>query len=182
MGITQQLETNNENDLSRIHIILVAEDSTNAIFGTSRSVTLEFPEITFQRLLITYEEQDEEEDDDNDEKKVSMQLITSVAQQYSNEPDLEYNIDTNLVRLRRASPSPITSTTNSLDKKVLHGDGIYVLTGGTGGIGSVLVKWLIEVQEVAPGDIVLLTRRKGPHLHPLGCQMITLDVSTPTQW
>ena len=187
-SIIQQLETNNENDLSRIHIILVAEDSTNAIFGTSRSVTLEFPEITFQRLLITYEEQDEdeeeegEEDDDNDEKEVSMQLITSVAQQYSNEPDLEYNIDTNLVRLRRASPSPITSTTNSLDKKVLHGDGIYVLTGGTGGIGSVLVKWLIEVQGVAPGDIVLLTRRKGPHLHPLGCQMITLDVSTPTQW
>ena len=190
-SIVQKME-DDQTGVSRVHIILVADDSTNAIFGASRSVTLEFPELTFQRLLMAREVRDEDEededeyddndDDDDDDDKVSIGFVTSFARHFSNETDVEYNVTTNVVRLRRAAPCLSALTTNNLDKKVLHGDGLYVLTGGTGGIGSVLVQWLIDVQHIAPRDIVLLTRRDGPHSHPLGVRMITLDVSDPTQW
>jgi len=119
-------------------------------------------------------------------RTIQQALLLRVANHYSNESDLEYNIDTGIVRLRRLDPVHFSSSSSSsrLERKVLHGDGLHLVTGGTGGIGTELVQWLINVQGVQPHDIVLLTRRSGPH--PMekkyGVQMITLDVSQKESW
>ena len=35
----------------------------------------------------------------------------------------------------------------------------YLITGATGGVGGLLVRWLLEKQELQPSQLVLLTRK-----------------------
>ena len=204
-SLINAMEEEREDKIDRVHCIIVSDSSMNSVFGISRSVTLEHPELTFQRMVLSLEGHDDDDDDDNDAtnndensdsgdnddvdneahrgaSNIPIELAVSLSKRYSNEPDVEFNLNTRVVRLRRAIPSSTMPATIHVDKRVLHGDGIYVITGGTGGIGTELVRWLIDVQGIAPQNIVLLTRRSGPHTHPMGCRMLTLDVSKPTAW
>ena len=58
----------------------------------------------------------------------------------------------------------------------MNREGRYIVTGGTGGIGRVLVKWMIERQRVCPENIILLTR-KQKSLDRRGVRLVTLDIS-----
>ena len=147
-------------------------------------MTLEFPDITFQRITLI---DDDDDDDDLEEKKdsetkysksINLNKILTIAEEYSNEIDILYDKQDCMIRIRRAIPLSVSNE----NRRVLHGDGLYILTGGTGGIGSALVQWLVDVQHINPSNIILLTRRSGPHHHPLGCHLLTLDVSQSKQW
>ena len=79
------------------------------------------------------------------------------------------------ILLPRVTPLPAKAPAPA----VVHGLAVhpgeqYVLTGGTGGIGSTVVAWLIDSQGVAPSDIVLLSRRSNPD-HPRGVRVIAVD-------
>ena len=54
---------------------------------------------------------------------------------------------------------------------------LFLLTGGTGGIGSALVDWLIDEQDVDPCNVALLSRRSFEH--PRGVTVIKVDLTDP---
>jgi len=67
---------------------------------------------------------------------------------------------------------PLSFDTDQSDQS---GTSKILITGGTGGIGSALVDWLLDTLGVAAERIVVLSRRGGTHAR--GCQMIAVDVS-----
>jgi surfactin synthase thioesterase subunit len=165
-----------ESDSTTWHVVIVSDDMTNGVYGASRTVGLEFPEMSFQRIALLQMDGEEmkKEVEGGEEacttmaptaRTIRQDLLLRVAQQYSNESDLEYNVDTGIVHLRRLDPIrfPSSSSTRRQERRVLHEDGLHLVTGGTGGIGTELVQWLVNVQGVQPHDIILLTRKSGPH-------------------
>jgi NADP-dependent 3-hydroxy acid dehydrogenase YdfG/acyl carrier protein len=51
----------------------------------------------------------------------------------------------------------------------------FIVTGGTGGIGTALVNWLIGEQGVDPSRVVLLSRKAFDH--PLGATVVKVDLT-----
>jgi acyl carrier protein len=59
---------------------------------------------------------------------------------------------------------------------------VFLITGGTGGVGTLLVDWMLDVQQVPPEQLVLLSRpKKAPDgkqpSHPRGVRVIGVDCS-----
>ena len=165
-----------EGDIAaRIMIVLPDELSGSMIVGASRSLSLEFPELETQRLFLRR--------DTRLSNTSAPNLIDAVLDSQGSlrsEPDIA--IHGNFVQVRRAFPHRMQRWPS---RSVLFDGGassgsrkLFVVTGGTGGIGTELVNWLIDVQKVAAQRIVLLSRRaSSASPHPRGCTMIKVDLS-----
>jgi len=159
-------------------IILVAPASTHGSLsvGASKVVPMEHPEFPLQRVFLPnklFEATSE----------LSSEVIESAIEAAISSP-LETDIWLKgkgkrfkplVPRLELISISnEDLARTDPLD---IEEDGKILITGGTGGIGSALIDWLIDVRGVQPASLIICSRRPG--LHPRGCTMIQADVSDP---
>jgi len=154
----------------RIDITLLSQamfsEGTAMVMGLSKCLELEFPDKIRVRRVYYYINTAED-------KHVSSSFL-----------EFEHDIllrDGKTYGLRIVPNTASTTTTTTTTTKVLNSEeGCYVITGGTGGIGGVLVKWMIETQHVRPENIILLTRKKNA-VNRQGVRFVTLDISTSTQ-
>ena len=146
---------------SRLDVTLLCRtqysESTAMIVGLSKCLELEFPDRIRVRRVYYSDEKD---------------LKTSL-----NLPEHEHDI-----RIEKGKTYGLRVISNSvfssIESQQLNREGRYIVTGGTGGIGRVLVKWMIERQHVSPENIILLTRKQVEEsLDRRGVRLVTLDIS-----
>jgi len=152
-----------------ISLILPASTQRAMVAGVSKSVTLEFPEIKCRRIFVSPED---------------IRIAPNWAETILNAVPAE-ETDIWLQRTRgsrwtvyaqRLTHCPILS--NVPPSRPCHftpGEKI-IFTGGTGALGTALVDWLVDQQNVDPADIVLLSRSE--RTHPRGARIVVTDVSS----
>lgn len=111
------------------------------LVGMGKTLVLEYPELDYHHFDVELE---------TTTQNAALQLQQLLAQQ-QDEAILAYHNDS--LYVPRVTPALLPPITN---KKALIKNASYLITGGLGGIGSVLCKWLIQ-QEV--NSIILLGRR-----------------------
>lgn len=129
------------------------------VMGLSKCLELEFPDrIRVRRVYYS---------DDDDDVLKSLSL-----------PQHEHDIRIEKGKLYGLRIVPNSVSSSSFESQQLNREGCYIITGGTGGIGGVLVKWMIEAQHVRPENIILLTRKQSKELlDRRGVRYVTLDIS-----
>jgi len=130
------------------------------VAGASKAVAMEAQEIKIQRLFVPASSL-------NDPSSV-LQEYCALASQYQNETDLWLTDGTPQGRVccPRLEPMPQPRLSGPcLEKHAPDGSLLtYVLTGATGGLGSAVVKWIIQEQSLLPQQLVLLRRTGGSQL------------------
>ncbi len=146
----------------RAKVILLFDNvqASAMVLGASRCLSLECPELQTQRVHYS-------PGLDATTLPSSLKVVVS---QFHQEADIY--IDDDLIKVKRAVARNVASP---LVRRVLRRAGIYIVTGGTGGIGTELVNWLIDVQLVESSSIVLLTRNSNAHFRNV--HVIEIDAS-----
>lgn len=113
------------------------------LVGMGKTLVLEHPELRYQHLDVAIDTTDSE---------LAQQCYYLLQPQQFNEPLLAYRQhDFYAPRLISAA-----ATSTLVQKKALHQHATYVITGGLGGIGSLLCQWLLQNQV---NSILILGRR-----------------------
>ncbi|MFV3130816.1 type I polyketide synthase [Niveispirillum sp. KHB5.9] len=122
----------------RVHL-LVTEPTpvAGALWGLHRGFALEHPERAGHRLLAG--------------EGADAAAIASLLARPGMD---EFRLDDGIVQRQRLLPVQGPDTVPRL-----RGDGTYLVTGGTGGLGRTLCRWLLAR---GAGDVVLLSRRPDP--------------------
>ena len=169
MNFAQKLVENNIS--TRIIIVLPDELNGSMIVGASRSLSLEIPDLETQRLFL------------RGPSKSTLQLLQAIVVGQTSlrfEPDIAIRGDQ--VQVRRAHPHHMQKWNSRVVVGRPSKRRLFLVTGGTGGIGTELVNWLIDVQGITPSQIVLLSRRNpSEYVHPRGCIMVKTDLAQPNQ-
>ena len=133
------------------------------IAGASRTLEMEFPDLRCVRVFAGAD--------------TTPKSLTRACDLYHSESDIKICKDGTLL-VRRAAI--VEDSARSPSRIVLResSNGVYIVTGGTGGIGRELVRWLINIQRIPPERIILLTRRAPAH-DVYGARAIVCDVSEP---
>jgi surfactin synthase thioesterase subunit/acyl carrier protein len=164
------------NSSGTLEVIMVCRGTADGalVAGASKSISFEFPRISCRRVFI--------HDDAlspfvsemdlaiapqtfSREAPAWVQKVTKLCLQ-SDESDLWLKAAKN-GRFRVYAPrlrslkSDCSLLAQNVDKLGHRRPGDFILiSGGSGGIGSILVKWLISEQSVSPDKIVVLSRRR----------------------
>ena len=144
----------------------------------SQAIPLEFPELHVQRLylpagtnmltnpiLATVEAV----------RRGWLGWLADVAARSPAEVDLFLREPAQPPRVPRLLSQPAITPNASVDATIDR-RAVYLLTGGSGGLGGALLSWLVQQQAVPPEQIVLLSRRGGASPLP-GVRSLAVDVS-----
>lgn len=148
-------------------VLLCSADIDSALAaGASKAVPLEYPELRVQRLYL-----DPAADLLRAGASSPLASVPSVragwvawlaasASRALSETDLHLRSSDlpPLAPRLLALPAPAPAADVALDPSAT-----YLITGGSGGLGSALVDWLLDAQAVPPSNVVLLSRRGLPH-------------------
>jgi acyl transferase domain-containing protein/surfactin synthase thioesterase subunit/non-ribosomal peptide synthetase component F/acyl carrier protein len=149
-------------------LVLPARDASGLPAGMTRSLVHEEPGLTVQRVYVHGWSASRHED-------VSEWIgwLLSQAQAHPEEVDLLHRGGHLLAR--RLLPA----TLPDLPPGTLGvPGGNYLITGGTGGIGSVIADWLIHNQRVEPGRVVV-SGRTAPRDLRRGVRFLEMDLARP---
>jgi hypothetical protein len=165
-----------------VRVVLVCPDSLPASLpaGLSKSMCLELPDLPCQRVWLPLAFF-------SNPQLIITKRALRLVRAYPSERDLKvtsHNAGGQVFAERALSVplTPIIPVSNASSASVVSaaprvlGKGKYIVTGGTGGIGAVLVQWLIEVQRVPAVDVVLISRRA--YTHPLGATVLHVNTSS----
>lgn len=144
------------------HILLVlpATAASGPLAGLSRVLPLEEPGLRLQRILV-------------DAADVSLDPLVAAAVAYPDETDLHWRAGQLLAERLRPCAEP------TLPPGVLGASGgRYLITGGHGALGRVLIDWLIDRQGVAAANIAIVARAGRPAHRP-GLVEIVADLADP---
>ena len=151
-------------------ITLVCDASVRGAMavGASKVIPLEMPELFCQRIFI----QNQSAHNDSFAAAGLMEQAVHAALRCPDETDVLVQFGRRSSRRRSAAaptvlvarlqPCPLSQIPASIgpaDGAFVH-DASYIITGGLGGVGLALVDWLVDVQQVDPCNIVILTRRQ----------------------
>jgi acyl carrier protein/NAD(P)-dependent dehydrogenase (short-subunit alcohol dehydrogenase family) len=168
----------------RMVLVCPASSSSSALVtGASKAVPLELPELSVQRVHVP----------------PSLDVlsgcgalgtigaieavavgwlgwIASLAREHARESDLWLDPRApHPLRAPRLSPRPVSLPPSSAP--AVDPEGVYLVTGGTGGVGGALVAWLLYEQGVPPPNVVLLSRRAISPPHE-GVRVAQADISS----
>lgn len=160
------------------HIMLLCPTEAPAALtlGLSKAAALEMPEVQFQRVFVPPGDSED-----------SLRRAVGLALEHRDEHDLWLRVTGRRDRqkLTVLTQRIIPETSLSLEKSTsaMSQIGTYVVTGGTGGVGTAVITWLIEVCAVPPAHIIALCRNPGSHgarqLAANGVSILQLDCSDP---
>ncbi|WP_040726469.1 type I polyketide synthase [Nocardiopsis chromatogenes] len=148
----------------RLILVLPACGAGGLVAGLTRSVELEEPGLTVQRLYL-----DARSGDDVGPDGIAGLLDRALA--LPGEPDLLHRGGALLAG--RLLPSRLPALPVGTLGTV-HGS--YLVTGGTGGIGRAVTDWLIGAQGVPPERVVVTGRSEPGDLRP-GVRFLPADLS-----
>jgi len=158
-----------------IQLILVGSASTQGsmAFGASKAIAMEFPEIVCRRILV-----------DQALVGATPEWLQDVLSCIERCGDAETDLWIRKEGRRRISAyaprlEPLLSKEVDAPLGKQYPNQAFVITGGTGGIGKVLVEWLVGKQQVEPQNVVLLSRRS--FVHPQGVTVVETDYTSPDQ-
>lgn len=163
----------------RLVLICAAGTSSALAAGASKAAPLEFPQLAVQRLFLP-----PELDLLGQGGPLALlpavvdgwlRWLSSVAAALPFETDLFLPAAGEAPRAPRLLPQPPPQAGASLP--VVDPSGTYLISGGSGGLGSALVQWLLVDQHVPPSHLVLLSRRGGAATQP-GVRSLKVDVSS----
>ncbi len=156
-------------------LTLVCESSVRGAMtiGASKAIPLEFPEFFVRRIFIQ-----------KGTAEVGMvEQAVRAATPYAAETDVLVTFDRwrsePSIRVARLQPlSELNVPADASAVQLLASSSAYIVTGGLGGVGAAVVDWLVEVQQVAPHNIYIVSRRElaQPHKHH-GINILQADVS-----
>ncbi|QFZ24631.1 type I polyketide synthase [Saccharothrix syringae] len=148
----------------RLVLVLPADADSGLATGITRSLAHEEPGLTVQRVYV----QDWPAD-----RPAWVGPLLRAARSHPDETDLVWRGGHLLAQRLLPVPSP------DLPPGTLGGaTGSYLVTGGTGGIGRVVVDWLIHHQHVAPERVVVSGRTDPGVLRP-GVRFVPIDFARP---
>ena len=147
----------------RLVLVCSASHDGALAVGASKAVALEFPELVVQRVYVRGPVA-------RAPALADLRRVVAVALEHPAECDLRIGAGAggalvprlSHMPLHPAAPSPVLST------------GVYLVTGGTGGLGAAVVDHLLDHHRLRPHQIVALSRSARPH--PRGVRSVAADV------
>ena len=153
-------------------VVVIAPASARCALavGVTKSVSFEFPELRFRRVMVkTTSGSAYGSDDATTSHYYSRVHCIACAGNAAKENDLMLELNHsnqrfNLSALRLAPPPTMPMAGSSIASHLTSlvsgsSGGVFLLTGATGGIGNELLKWLVQTQRVPPSALVVLSRR-----------------------
>ena len=164
----------------RLVLLCAAEVGAALAAGASKAVPLEFPELSVQRLHLPAAADLLRQSGPLGALPAVRQgwlsWLSAVASAHAHEADVWLAPEAPHAALApRLLPQPRAkpSSTPTVDAA-----GTYLITGGSGGLGTALVSWLLQEQRVPPHQIVLLSRRAAtPPVDGVRC--VAADLGRP---
>ena len=164
----------------RLVLLCAAEVGAALAAGASKAVPLEFPELSVQRLHLPAAADLLRQSGPLGALPAVRQgwlsWLSAVASAHAHEADVWLAPEAPHAALApRLLPQPRAkpSSTPTVDAA-----GTYLITGGSGGLGTALVSWLLQEQRVPPHQIVLLSRRAAtPPVEGVRC--VAADLGRP---
>lgn len=147
------------------------------VLGASKCVPYECPDIRCHRVCVR---------DVSDGKMVALAIKCALFQPADEHQDLRIFPGKLGSSLEFFAPTLVpvaiqTSSETGSASGPFSGEGCYLVTGGTGGLGWIVVDWLLNRHGVAPNRIVITTRQLK-YVHPRGVRVLCgVDLSVPPQ-
>lgn len=167
----------------RVVLVLpVAATSGALVVGASKVVSLESPELSVQRVYVP-ESVDVFRFGGGAMAAIDfvatgwLRWAASIAARHTNELDLWVNPTApHSLCAPRLTPRLELPPSSA---PAVDPNGVYLITGGTGGVGGALVAWLLYEQGVPPPNIVLISRRVIQHPpHDPNLRCVSADISS----
>jgi len=153
----------------RVILVLPAAPASGLLAGLTRTAVLEEPGLTVQRVFLT----------DWPAAPVDgwLPALLDRVRCHPDEPDLLLRGGFTLGR--RLLPVSLPDLpAGLLGGPGTDGSAAFLVTGGTGGLGRIVLDWLIHTQRVAP-QRVIVTGRTAPAELPQGVRFLPLDLGAP---
>ena len=153
------------NLVGELVLILPATEASGLVVGMTRSFILEGSRLTIRHVYV------HEWPAESDARRSLVDRLLRLIEMHPHESDLMYR-DGYIFgrRLLRTTAPPLPPATLG------SSTGSYLITGGTGGIGQVVIDWLIHNQGVEPSRI-WATGRIVPQGDQRGVRYMELDLS-----
>lgn len=163
----------------RIIIVCEAAATGGMVVGASKAVAMEASELTIQRVFLPSA-------NFKDGTTFDVSAAVAVARRFPKESDLWIQElpqgSDPIVFAQRLEHTLEPSTKLPCVAKLADAQGssaLYVLTGATGGLGSAVVEWLVNDQQLSPEQLVLLRRAGSAPLSGVLAQCRVVEVSAP---
>lgn len=153
----------------RLILILPAHDTGGMLAGMTRSLVREEPGLVVQRIFV----RDWPTSGRDDHGPEWPSRLLQASRRYAQEIDLLYDGGHFLAQrlLPIAMPDLPAGTLGRSESS-------YLVTGGTGGLGRVVVDWLLHTQNVAAARIIVSGRTMPDDLRP-GVRFMKMDLAAP---
>ncbi|MDT0263274.1 polyketide synthase [Jatrophihabitans lederbergiae] len=157
-------------------LVLPALGTSGMVGGLTRALALEEPGLTMQRLYLP------DRPDAGKPDAGTIDRLLRQARAFAEEPDLLARGGHLLARrlLPVTLPDLPAGTLGADEADLGAAGGSYLLIGGTGGIGRVVVDWLIQHQGVVPSRVIVTGRAPSADL-PAGVRYLPLELDRPIE-
>ena len=162
MHFVQQLLSVGVSPASRIVLLLPTAADGSMCAGFSKAVAMEEPDLQFVRVFVVRENY----------TSSTVQEALQLSARHPNETDLW--IAHHVVMAPRLLPEPLAASHSSF---TLPSDCLYLVTGGRGGIGKELIRWLLDEMHLPPSSVILLVR-KSAKADPVGVSSVSGSLRT----
>ena len=164
----------------RLTLVVPAHINGGMLVGLTKALTLEHPDIACQRIL--YDRADQPLQD------TELLALLDAGRAHHLQSDIWVHTVGRRTRSRQVVLTqqivPVELTSEAADPNHVFAaeeDAVYIVTGGTGGIGQVLITWLVEVQNVPAAQVVAMCRNTGSDgaraLQAQGVVTVGVDIS-----
>ncbi|WP_420474262.1 alpha/beta fold hydrolase [Noviherbaspirillum sp. ST9] len=166
------------NATGRIVLVMPASAQGALIAGASKAISHEYPDLRFARLFLETEIHQAVSGlmDEGRQIEIVRSCLTTSEHAAENDMWCRRERDGIAVYGQRLLPLQYADPGAQLPGWT-RGEGAFLISGGTGGIGGALIDWLVDVKQVSPQRIVLLSR--NPQVHPRGVTVIPVDICDP---
>lgn len=164
----------------RVVLVCPASSRCALAAGATKALPYENSDFFIQRMFISMEDHPEDDVWDGDSSLLKAARTAAVAAAL-------HPAETDLWLRRWQGPRqqallaprllPLEVVKAGPAFRVVDRSASYLITGGTGGIGRALVRWLVEDQGVAPEQLCLLTRSSQGRPQYEGMQLCQVDCS-----
>lgn len=183
MGLLQQLVA--DGVAGKLTLVATAHVHSGMLVGLLKAFTLEYPDVVCQRILCDDGAADAGQHPLTD---TQLQALLSTGLNHSTQADVWVRTIGTRRRARSVVLTPqIIPVEVSIEATAVNpalqteDDSVYVVTGGTGGIGQALIGWLIDIQKIPAANIAALCRNTGSPgakaLQERGVATIGVDIS-----
>ncbi|KAK3239817.1 hypothetical protein CYMTET_50285 [Cymbomonas tetramitiformis] len=164
----------------RVVLVCPASPRCAPAAGATKALPYENSDFSIQRVFVSMEDHPEDLawDDDSPLVKAARRAAAAAAL-HPAETDLWLRRWQGRRQQALLAPRllPMEVAKAGAASRVVDRGASYLITGGTGGIGRALVRWLVEDQGVAPEQLCLLTRSPQGRPQYAGMQLCQVDCS-----